>query len=112
MFDKVICPFYSVNYCIFKDHCCKEHPKEDCCNSSCPKNGCLKRHRKQCKYGDFCRRYNKDQSCEFRHFHDSKEVDNMLADNEEFDDAINEREYVIVKNIIINEEQLKKFKSI
>ena len=37
MFEKVICLFYSVGYCKFKDHCHKEHPKEDCCNSSCPK---------------------------------------------------------------------------
>ena len=42
MFDKVICPFYSVSYCKLKDHSCKEHPKEDCCNSSCPKKVVLK----------------------------------------------------------------------
>jgi hypothetical protein len=47
------------------------------------KKGCLKRQRKQCKYGDFCRRYNIDQSCEFQHFHDNKEVDNLPAGAEE-----------------------------
>ena len=95
MFDKVIRPFYSVGYCKFKDHCLKEHPKEDCCKSSCPKKGCLKRHRKQCIYGDFCRRYSKHQSCEFRHFHDNKEVDYLLADDEEFYDTIDKMEYGI-----------------
>ena len=42
MFDKVICPFYSVGYCKFKDQCRKEHPKEDCRNSSCQKRVVLK----------------------------------------------------------------------
>ena len=42
MFEKVICLFYSVGYCKFKDHCHKEHPKEDCCNSSFQNKGVLK----------------------------------------------------------------------
>ena len=42
MCDKVISPFCSVAYCTFKDNCCKEHPKRDCCNSSWPKKGVIK----------------------------------------------------------------------
>ena len=74
------------------------------------KKGCLKRHRKQCKYGDFCRRYNIDQSCEFKHFHDNKEVDNLPADAEEFYDAIDQMEYGNVKNMTINDKQSKRVK--
>lgn len=74
------------------------------------KKGCLKRHRKQCKYGDFCRWYNIDQSCEFKHFHDNKEVDNLPADAEEFYDAIDQMEYGNVKNMTINDKQSKRVK--
>ena len=42
MCDKVISPFCSVGYCTFKDNCCKEHPKRDCCNSSWPKKCVIK----------------------------------------------------------------------
>ena len=100
MFQKVVCPFDSVGYCKFKDHCHKEHLKEDCCNSSFPRKGCLKRHRNQCKYGDFCKRYNKYQSCEIRHFLNIKKVDNLLADNEEFHDAIDEIYHSKLKQLI------------
>ena len=42
------------------------------------------------------------------HFYVTKGFENIIADNEEFYDAINEMEYGIDKNIIINDKQVKK----
>ena len=65
--EKSICPYYSVGYCKNKDQCFKAHLMEDCANSLWKKIKCHKRHRKQCKYGKLCRRYCKDNMCEFKH---------------------------------------------
>ena len=71
---------------------------------------CHKRHRKQWKYGEFCKGYNKDQICEFRHFHYSEDVDNLLADNEELFDEFEEMEYGSDKNISMNNKKSKRLK--
>ena len=68
MLEKVVCPFYSVGQCKFKDQCLREHHKEDCKDSLCRRKGCPKRHRRPCRYGNICKIYNKDKSCEFRHY--------------------------------------------
>ena len=63
----VVCPYYSVGFCKFKDQCLKEHPKEYCNDVTCNRIGSLKRHKSLCKYGSYCKRQMRNRSCEFRH---------------------------------------------
>ena len=93
MFDKVICPFYSVGYCKFKDQCHKKLPTEECNNSLCQRKWCLKRHRKQCKCGLSYKLYKLDKSCEFLQLHTN--VSNRTL--EKVKEKLRESEEIVVK---------------
>ena len=47
------CHYYIKGYCKQKDKCIFYHPKTDC-EKECNENKCMKRHRKLCKYGNYC----------------------------------------------------------
>ena len=59
-----ICPYYRVGFCKFRSHCKHIHPTEDCGERKCSDANCMKRHRKQCKFGENCIRI---EVCEFLH---------------------------------------------
>ena len=68
------------------DQCFRVHFTEDCEISSCKRKGCLKRHRRQCRFGGSCRRNNKDKSCEFSHSGPDSNIEritNQLRESEE-----------------------------
>ena len=59
-----VCPYYMVGFCKFRSHCKHIHPTEDCGERKCGDKNCMKRHRKQCRFGKNCTRI---ETCEFLH---------------------------------------------
>ena len=62
--DNPKCKHYNVGYCRYKDDCKFKHPKEDCESKNCSFRKCPKRHRRNCWYGEKCKRR---EGCEFIH---------------------------------------------
>ena len=87
MYDKVVCPYYSVGYSKFKNQCLKEHPKEDCNDITCKRFNCFKRHKSQCKHGNYCKSHFKNRSCEFRNI-----TEEPLNNNKELKELTRELE--------------------
>ena len=54
--NKAICKHFNKGYCQFKEGCSLFHSKVICSNDSCRDKSCRKRHPKQCRYKDLCRR--------------------------------------------------------
>ena len=81
MSEKVLCAFYNVGFCKFKDLCPKFHPKEECLKFNCKRKGCFKRHKRWCRYGQECRRFRKDKNCAFKHsINNSEDATSQISD--------------------------------
>ena len=88
-----MCPYYTVGFCKFRNHCLKEHPKEDCNEKACKRSICLKRHKSQCKYRSSCKRHIKNRSCEFKNItaellNNNKELKELTRQLEEYKDLV------------------------
>ena len=115
-----MCPYYTVGYCKFRNHCLKEHPKEYCNNKACKRTNCFKRHKSQCKYGSYCKRHIKNKSCEFKHItaeplNNNKEIKKLLRQLEEYKDLVLQLKLKISELQAMNtdkEKQLKTFRTV
>ena len=58
------CKYYNSGCCKFKEHCKYAHPKVACTVDNCRDNKCPKRHPKNCRYKDLCRRR---ATCLYKH---------------------------------------------
>ena len=65
---QVVCTFYNSGYCRYKGDCKYNHPKENCQISYCKNKMCTKRHPKECRFGNKCRR---KSLCLYKHDHSS-----------------------------------------
>ena len=64
MTKKLVCKFFNKGYCKFTSKCKFEHPENKCTEESCRNKACRKRHPKQCRYKENCRR---QTSCLYNH---------------------------------------------
>ena len=116
MSDNVVCPYYSVGFCKFKDQCLKEHPKEDCHDVTCNRIGCLKRHKRLCKYGTYCKRHIRSRSCEFRHMtaeplDNKKELTELTEELKEYKDSVLKLKLEVSELQSMNTEKAKLLKT-
>ena len=58
------CKYYNSGYCKFHNECKFIHAKEVCSKPYCKSKKCFKRHPKNCRYGDKCKRR---AECLFKH---------------------------------------------
>ena len=61
---QMVCKYFNSGYCKFSGDCKYAHPKENCESSGCKNKECYKRHPKECRYGNKCRR---ESSCLYKH---------------------------------------------
>ena len=52
----VKCKYYNKGFCKYREECNYFHPKDVCQEVNCNNKKCKKRHPKQCRYKDECRR--------------------------------------------------------
>ena len=64
MAERTVCKFYNTGYCKLTKKCKFEHPKNKCTEITCKSKSCRKRHPKQCRYKEQCRR---QSSCLYNH---------------------------------------------
>ena len=116
MYDKVVCPYYSVGYCKFRNQCLKKHPKDDCNVKTCKRFNCFKKHKSQCKYGSNCKRHIKNRSCEFKHIteeplNNNKELKELTRELKEKKDLILQLKLEISELQAMNTEKVKQLKT-
>ena len=116
MYGKVMCPYYIVGYCKFRNQCLKEHPKEDCNEKTCKRNNCFKRHKIQCKYGSYCKRNIKNRNCEFKHItaeplNNNKELKELARQLKENKDLVLQPKLEISELQDMNTEKAKLLKT-
>ena len=99
MTEKLVCKFYNTGYCKFTENCKFDHPKNKCTESPCKNKLCRKRHPKQCRYKDKCRRqiscaFNHDEQINVHNVTDSdlkhlkEEIEKLKKQNNELEDKI------------------------
>ena len=59
----ILCKFQNSGYCKYKERCRFKHVSEHC-EGRCGRKTCRKRHQKQCRFGEKCRR---QTTCEYKH---------------------------------------------